>query len=958
MKTFLEDLAETIYRKYGDDTGSVSVIFPNKRAGLFFTRALSDLITKPIWSPRIYSIEEFLCRLAGLDPEERIPLMLELYKSYKKITGFEESFDRFFYWGELLLNDFNDIDRYLTDAGQVFKTLKDLKEIDAAFPFLTEEQKRIIAEFWGNISDPRSEYREGFLRFWRTLPEIYNDFRRRLIDNKIAYPGMIYKEVCRKIQNGKFAWEGGNLVFAGFNALSITEEIIIKWFLENRHGEIFWDTDSYYLYPPWHEAGVFQRKYLKDPVLGKTFAPKIPGYIKNHELKIEIISTSSNISQAQWAGSKIRELLRQNNISPEKTAVVLPDESMILPVLTALPSEAGKVNITMAYPVTNSPLFSFFELVIELHENRKVSSGVTWFSHRQVLPLLSHPVLKSPAGETALNLASDIRERNRIYIPSDFLSAGGILNEIFRDVKEDENVPEYLSGLIPADGHPVDNDAYHREIRFYFYRLFRRIRKIFDGGDIPVTFTLLKRIFRQVARLERISFTGEPLEGMQVMGILETRNLDFENVILLNVNEGIFPRPASHNSFIPYQVRKAFGMPNFEHTGSIYAYLFYRLLQRSERLFLLYNSEETGQSPGEPSRFIQQLKYESGLTLQESILTQPIRINRSSPLVIEKNDRVMELLSTYLEGGSGESKFLTPSALNTYLDCPVSFYFKHLLGIREKEEVTSDLNALILGNILHEVMDELYRPLIGKGGVQVGKEYIKGLPGQVDTFVDRVFASHFGGRKNEKFEFAGRNILGREIILKLVQRILEIDHDYAPFNILGTEMKILYSIPVTRVGNPSRVGDPSRVKIRGIIDRIDEKDGKLRIIDYKSGKDKRHFSSVEDLFSPDERKRNKAAFQTLFYSMVISGENASDLIPVPGLYNIKELYQEYFSPELRTGKTSESAPITSLQIPGILEVYREKLELLIEEIFDKNIPFRHADESIPCKFCERAGFPT
>ena len=391
MKSFLDEIAEQLLKDQGNDLGNITLVFPNKRAGIFFTRALSQRVNKPVWSPRIFSIEDFIYSLSDRMPADRVALILNLYQAYRDITGFEETFDRFYFWGEMLLNDFDEIDKYLVKPEHIFSSVKNLKEIDATFPFLTDEQKEIITNFWGNLSSPKSESKERFLRFWSSLPEIYESFRGRLSKKGTAYTGMVYRDVCKRIENGELKWQEGPVIFAGFNALTKSEEYIIKWFVESNGGRIFWDTDSAYLTNPWHEAGIFHRRYLNDPVLRNTFPKKFPDNIKNNDPEVEIISTASNTSQVQWAAKKISGLLTDGLLDkPEKTAIVLPDESLVMPELFSLPPELKKVNITIAYPVKTVPFFSFFELIIELQENRRHSSKGTWFSHMQVLPLLSN----------------------------------------------------------------------------------------------------------------------------------------------------------------------------------------------------------------------------------------------------------------------------------------------------------------------------------------------------------------------------------------------------------------------------------------------------------------------------------------------------------------------------------------------------------------------------------------
>jgi hypothetical protein len=953
MKYFLEEIAENLLERFSNDLGDVTIVFPNKRAGLFFNKALSERVKKPLWSPEIQSIEEFIYSLHGKKPADRLTLILILYKAYQKTTGASETFDRFYFWGEMMLNDFNDIDRYLVDPGNIFPVIKNLKEIDATFPFLTDEQKKFIGNFWGSIAGEPADHKEGFLRFWRMLPQIYKTYNEMLDEKGYCYPGEIYLQVANRIKNDKLRWEGKQLVFVGFNALNAAEELIIKWFISNEKAMIFWDTDSWYLDNAWHEAGTFHRDYLKDKVLGNTFPKRLPSSLAGTKQSIEIVSTSSASSQAQWTAHKIRELKDKGMLEhPEKTVIVLPDESMITTLLFALPPEAGSVNITVAYPVKIVSLFSFFELVLELHENERSSSNGTWYSHVQALPLLSHPVVMEQMGETANAIASEIRDLNSIYIPAGKLSAGGLLSEIFKPVGNPGGIMDYLTELLVSTVTPELPDGYGHEFHYYFFKLFNRINVTFSGENTEITFTLLKKLFRQFSRMERISFSGEPLQGLQIMGILETRNLDFDNVIILDANEGVLPGAAGHNSFIPYNVRRAFRLPNFEHDGSILAYLFYRLLQRSENVWIVYNTEEAGQSKGEPSRFIQQLKFDPGFKIKERVLVQHLGVRTEPELEIKKSPEVNNHLRRYLSAPGNEEKHLSPSAITTWLDCPVSFYFKYILGARELQEVNPDFDSLLFGNILHKAMEELYSPYVGENEGWITPEIIARLRERTGESVRQSFTVHFGLRDSRDFHFHGRNILGRELIILMINRILAIDEKLVPFRILGTEVPINYQVPVTlKDGN-------YRLNVRGIIDRIEEKDGQVRIIDYKSGRDSGRFESVDALFGVNDKKRNKAVFQTLFYSLVLAEQGTYPGPVIPCLYNVREIFNEDFNPVIRIGAGGGIKQTDSQQLASeILPAFQNNLNSLLQEIFDPDIPFRHREEESPCNICARAGFP-
>lgn len=950
-KTFLEELTTRIFLDFPGDLEEITLVFPNRRAGLFFAKALSRKITKPIWSPAIYSLEDFVYALTEMRPSDNLSLLLELYEVFTRETMFKEPFDRFYYWGDMLLKDFDEIDRNLIPAESLFTSLKNLKEIDAHFAFMSEEEKEALHRFWGNALGKKSKHKEAFIQFWSRLYPVYLAYHHALERSGKAYTGMIYRRLCRMLQNSQISWKKGKVIFAGFNALASSEELIIKWFVESAQGMIYWDLDSYYFDSPYHEAGHFLRQYYKDSIFRGTFPDRIPSFLKDQPKQIRTIASSQYSGQAMIAGDIIHNILHeQGQNAMEHTAIIFPDETLLPQVLYALPDNIGKTNITMGYPLSNSAFYSLFDHLLELHEKVREGSQNTWFYSRPVLNVLNHHFISGVTGDKAALLIREIEAKNMIYVSSSFLARDESLSKIF-DPEAVNHLLDYLIRMLMLARRSFEEiedeqHVFEKEFSIVFYRLLSRLEEIFKHKKIELSPGILKRVLKYYSQFEKVPFSGEPLEGLQMMGLMETRNLDFANVIILCSNDGLLPRTGTSNSFIPYNMRKAFGMPNMETQDAIYSYLFYRLLQRSRRVYLIYSTEESYVRQSEPSRYIHQLKFESGFEIQQQWLSMDINLTNIAPIVIEKDDFVMERLSRYCVDND---RRLSASALNTYMACPLNFYYKHVLDVSEESELSEDLDAAKFGNIVHFAMYDLYKPFEGK---LLQTDHFSKIFRRRDEAILKSFAKYYGQHGVEDFKFEGKNILGREIIKKYITRILEIDKKTAPIRILGLEKRCLSEFNFEINGRTLKVG------LKGIIDRIDMKDGVLRIIDYKSGRDESSFRDLPSLFDQEDDNRNKAIFQTFFYAMLFLNNNPEyRTVPVvSGLYNLRELYSENFDIRIKLKGKGGKGIVDDINL--FMKDYMERLKMLISEIFDPMVPFRHRHDQDKCIYCEGLNMPS
>jgi hypothetical protein len=938
MKPFLEELAEKIISRH-PRLEEVTMVFPNRRAALFFHHYLSKHITQPAWSPKLKTIEELFHELSELQEADRLSLIFKLYRVYRKLINPEESFDKFYFWGEMLLRDFEEVDKYLIPAALLFKDLSQLRELDERFDYLTEEQKKFLRDFWLNFEDKPAGSKEEFLKVWRELPTVYRDFVKSLRSENLGYEGMIHRDVAEKILNGKFARPKGSknpaseVIFAGFNALTKSEEVLITHFV-NGGAQVFWDLDAYYVEDSNQEAGQFFRQYSRHTVLGSTFDPGLASNFKNAEKIVDLYGVPQKVGQAKLLG----QLLKSDELSEEqealKTVIVLPDESMLLSVMHSLPEALESVNVTMGYPLRNTPLCNLLELLLDLQINRR---GDT-FSHRQVTAILAHAYVLSQDEVNATHLRLNIIHRNRVYIAAaELQKEKSILELLFQPVKP-EGIATYLLEIVQTLGASFsDRQSFDREYAYHFHRHLSRLHEVLNDASSPLDLKGFQKLFRQVIQSQKIPFTGEPLKGLQIMGVLETRNLDFDNVFILSLNEGSLPAAPRQGSYIPTTLRKAYGLPTHEHQDAMAAYLFYRILQRARTIKLFYNTEPDVLGTGEMSRFVQQLIHESGWEIKHHILSNPIQIAEVKPIEVAKTP---EVIAAFVKYTDPQGKGISPSALNDYIECRLRYYLKYIARMEEAKEVEEDVDARIFGNFLHNVMDWFYHELIDrKKSRDITPEDLH--PANVDELleplIDRAFRQQYDPESTESIEYRGQRVVVRAIVRQFAQRILALDRDHAPFTIeLIEEKKFNAPLVIPGLSQP--------VIISGRIDRIDSKDGLVRVIDYKTGKDELSMDSIASLFTR-EGKRNKAAFQTILYSWLYHQNETNSGPIVPMLMNRKNLFKEEGLKPFSMARQGIS------DIRPYLPEFEKRLKTLLEELYNPDMLFTQTSETSNCKFC-------
>jgi CRISPR/Cas system-associated exonuclease Cas4 (RecB family) len=933
MKTFLQEIADTL-RDQQASWENLTVIFPNRRATLYFRKELAKGLSSPQWSPTVLTIEEFIEQFSPLRETDKLSLVIRLFKVFQKVTGSQETIDQFYYWGEMLLRDFDELDKNLVNAEMLFRDLRNQKELDSYFDYLTEEQKKYLLDFWHTLDPATSENKKAFLEVWERLYPVYTEFRRQLQQDRLAYSGMMHREVAESIDsifkpNSTLSKED-TIIFAGFNALTNAEERIISWLVKNRKAKVFWDEDEFYVSTAHREAGTFFRQYRNHAVLGATFPAELSSNLKNKK-KVNLVGVSQKAGQPKLLSQQLEEAIQSSGNDNEwasNTVIVLPDENLLTSVLYSLPESLKAINVSMGYSLVNTPYYSLIDFLFDLHRHKRKEE----FYFKNVLAILNHPYIKPYQKSDVQLIQKLIVDKNLVHIsPSLFVGQVELLRKIFKPINSEAFIT-YLLEIIELLAKSSEDKILETEFAFHFHQMLLRIQEVApEITDMP----MLQRLFRQMARSEKVPFKGEPLKGIQIMGVLETRNLDFENVFILSLNEGLWPASARQGSYIPYNIRKAYGLPTAQYQDAMYAYLFYRLLQRANRVDLYYNTEPDVTGTGEMSRYLYQIMYETGWKYDHKILYNKIELHSALPITIEKDADVLKKLNRYL------SKELTPSTLNSYIECRLKFYFRHLIGLKEMDEVEEAADARMFGNIFHDVLQTFYteqKEVTGKW--QIHKGHFSNLDQKLEKLIELAFSKQFNHKESEKMEYEGHQLIVKEMVKRMAERVLQLDESYAPFEIVMLE-ESNFKTEIT----VSQYDKDIVVSIGGKIDRVDLKDNTIRIIDYKTGRDENSFDSIASLFERTE-KRNKAAFQAMLYGWIYWKEKALPYQQLqPGLINRKEIFKSDYKYGLQMGK--EQLPDVSLLLPE----FENHLRQLLTELFDPAQPFDQTKVLKNCEYC-------
>ena len=955
-KTFLEYVAEDIIGKYGTDLSRIAVVFPNKRAALFLNEHLARIASQPVWSPAYITISDLFRQHTDLKPADPIKLICDIHKSFTKCTGIDETLDHFYGWGQLLLADFDDIDKNMADADSIFCNLKDIHELDD-ISYLDDEQKEMLKRFFANFSDDiESELKKRFLSLWSHFGDIYHDYNRRLTEQGIGYEGAIYRKVASEetlhLKYDKY-------LFVGFNLIQKVERVLFSRLMKEGKAKFYWDFDEYYM--PTARA----QQSASVPNNTASFAAYLtdfPNELDNTDRdiyanmrrpkRIRFISSPTENAQARFASNWLLENDRYK--AGRKTAVVMCDESILLPIMHSLPPEADKVNITSGFPLAMTPVASLVMLLFDLYTLGLRKKG-TAFNPHYLKKLMAHPYARHLQEVHLKGVHSKGVHLSQVHQPNSTSAQPTTQHSTFNT---QHSILHHIATLVKQVGIATkqEGDALTQESVFRMFTILNRLAALADSGDLLVDNTTLRRLVSQLVGAASIPFHGEPVVGVQIMGVLETRNIDFDNVLLLSCNEGNMPKGVNDSSFIPYSIRKAHGLTTIDNKVAIYSYYFHRLLQRAGDITIAYNNSTDNGHTGEMSRFMLQLLVESGQKIDHYSLTAK---NQPSPLMpnpIEKDETALSKLE--------EMSRLSPSAINTYIRCKLAFYYQYIAHIKEPDSDPETIDNRMFGNIFHRAAYLIYKditdhsPVIEKAHIQAYLSNRKLLA----SVVDRAFEEEECKTNN------GLQIINREVIIEYITKLLKIDQQLCPFSILAMEeeakvyTQLSFTIPSGGALKEGALkgGAPDKhynLTIGGIIDRLDavtdKQTGKrrIRVVDYKTGnKPSSAIKSIEEVFDPKNiaSKHSNYFLQAILYSLIVSRSkewNAANDAVSPALLFIKQAATNDYDPTLCIDKH----PISDVTVYE--EEFLTKLKETVADMYSPNAAFTPTDDRKKCELC-------
>ena len=942
MQSFLDIVAQDLFDKCDGDFRHLTIVFPNKRASLFFNQALARIAKRPVWTPRYLTISELFQQMSSLTPCDPILLICLLYHTYIKQTGSQETLDQFYSWGEIMLTDFDDIDNNMADPSHLFRNIEDLDAL-TSYDYLSEEQKQSIRQFFKNFNPKeKTELKQKFLSIWNHLLPIYEQFRTTLRQKGFAYDGMLKRDVLEN-STAAPAHKTYSFAFVGFNVLSKSEQMLFKRMKDNQQAYFYWDFDNSYMQADM-EAGRFLRQDLE--MFGNELPKDHPCYQQMSEPKqIHFVASPTETAQAhfvkQWLPS-----------SPD-TAIVLCNEANLQAVLHSLPSDAT-YNVTMGFPLAQTAVASFIGALLDLQLHGRTHRSDTW-RYTQVTNLLKHPLTARLAGEEdVVRILSHIRRHNILFPTLVLFEGNDMLQLIFTQTDSNASLLSHLARLLQTLGQTYagSSDQLNIESTFNAYTMVNRLVSIHETGLLNVSQETLARLLRQIIQGKTIPFHGEPVEGIQVMGVLETRNLDFSHVIMLGVNEGNLPKSDHRSSFIPYNLREAYGLTTIERQNSLYAYYFYRLLQRAEDITLLYNNSTDGLTRGEMSRFMMQLLTERPGISQHTIMAG----NALQPNHIYKVEKTPEVLAKLCQRFC-QSKPLTPSSINTYINCPLQFYFHYVAELSTPDEVMEEVGNDMFGTLFHYCMEHIYKDIFTLGKQIEAPQLLQLADNKqtLSTLVDEAFNVEFfktdDAHKHQRPRYNGEQLLNRQVIITYLEEQLRQDARRCPMAVVSVEDK-QYSmdIPIDDTG--------TNVHLGGTIDRIDaySQNGKecLRVIDYKTSGKAQTANTLDQLFDPTQAHRPYHILQAFCYADIITETEHRPVAPM--LFYVKLNKQNNQDGTIQLASAGKDKVAIHHFAQQCKADFHKMLTDTIRSIFDPSLPFHQNTTATACQYCDFATF--
>ncbi len=950
MKQFLKQVADHYYSLGGIEDRCF--IFPNRRSMVFFRKYLCEAVAKasdrPLLAPQMLTINDFFYRAAGLQSSDRVRLLLKLYDCYRELNPKAETLDEFIFWGDVILGDFNDVDKYLVDAKQLFANVADYKALQDTFEYLSETQRKAIEGFISHFNDQSGrltvdlggdnpDVKGRFLQIWNILYPLYVNFNEALDAEDMAYEGMVYRKMAERLKTdaaedvlAEILSSSQSFVFVGLNALNECEKTLLRRLRDASLAEFCWDWSGKMIQDPQNRSSYFMSDNVLEFPQAAQWDPEGVGCPE-----INVISVPSSVGQAK----RLPDILSRRTAVPEECAVVLPDENLLKSVLNSIPEDIEDINVTMGLPMSGSLLYTMMSQISAIQMHTVFRKGTWMFYHKPVWDLFASEIFKKAADKKTLKIVAEIKAAAKYYIPQEELGGTHLLETVFRPVIADPKATdrnqiwqfaEYQKAVIKAVAPALADDGTLSLELEYAKEYYKSVNVLQEIGleVLPITYV---RLLGQLVGTVSVPFRGEPLKGLQIMGPLETRALDFRNLVIMSANEGVFPRRNVSSSFIPPELRRGFGLPTYEYQDAVWAYYFYRMISRAEKVWMLVDSRTEGLKSGEESRYIKQLEYHFGVPLSRSVVKFAGMMAAETPDIVKTEEDVAAIKETVLSA----------TTLQNYLACPAKFYYGTVKGLKSEEEVSETLDYGMFGTVFHDTMQILYTA--EETGGRISRSYLSGWMGRRDEIkeiVNRLIMEQLN-----TFEVSGRNLVVSDVIVRYVIMTLQRDLEQLQaegldsFEVLGCEI---------RVG-----GDFMGQRFKGFIDRLDSfREGQARVVDYKTGKVLDNDENINDdnaeavanlIFEPDVKDRPKIALQFFIYDMLLQ----SDLKVAPVMKG-RDIFNSVYS----TAHLFKEAPQTVPMNRKFYDAVSMRLKKTLTEMYDLEVPFRRTGDTKVCEYCD------
>lgn len=951
---FLQQVTAALHTRFGSELYGIAMVFPNRRQAVYSRQYLLEQLPRPALLPDMLTIEELVSRCSNLALADPLRCSLALYKAYRQqmqAAGNTQvlEFEAFYNFGNILISDFSELDAHCAPVEKVFSIIGDYKEVEQQFDFLTPEQRSFLETFWKAVQ-PEGKYQEKFFDLWKQLPAIYVAYTQALEQQGFTTLGRMYRQLATAPQPPEhMGWQ--HVAFVGMNALNGAEARFIAAWQQQGLASFWPDVDAFYTDNQSHEAGFFYRNNQQRAGIKSDLPPmqRLSAAEAGELPAVQVTRVNGHVAQTKLVAEWMQAL--PADIDPGKAAVLLGDEQLLLPVLQSIPPDI-EVNVTMGLPLAQSPLYSLVQLFFAVQaqlEGRKPGKGVVHWE--QAMAWLQHALCDMPP-ERIASLRKTIILDHQQHVPvSKLLAGGGISRALFTALPNRENLLQWLRQLAQAvaQSHFGHTDSMMQSMAATLHDALVSMEPLYADFIKEGSLAFVQSVMLPALQTLSVPFESEQTAGIQVMGLLESRGLDFEHILLLGAGEGFLPRVAAPKTFIPYNLRKAFGLSTIEHQDAIFAYVFYRLLHRCATMHAVYNGLISDSSTGEVSRFIRQLDHETQVTVQWHSRAASVQAPTTHVISIPKDDHVLRLLSAYY--APAEPRPFSPSAINQYLSCRLQFFFNHLVKLRKPDEMPTIANAAVFGSAVHALLEELYKGLLGNmKKVEVTAQdidvMIQAVPGKAPGAM--VQGLEKAGVKNaQPTAFKGFDLVIQDVVTNVAIKFLEIDRLRAPFWLRAVETNMQIQLPIVTANGVKNV------VLGGNIDRIDEKDGVARMVDYKTGGDKTEFPSMAELWVPHGEKRNKGALQTMLYALMFSKEFPEVTRFEPALVVLRSLAEQTYDDskvQLREKETRTS--LSADTMPTYLAQTEAALQQLLAELFDPNVPFDQTPHLKTCSYCD------